>query len=168
MKTVNSKKDLESLTQEEYDRFMNNLSHTIKKWKWDSSQQDWVLYEDTRSIERLGLKKNDFDDIPEPPKPDYNPEEKEKQSRRDELAQEAKRLLDQVYDPQINEYERDKELEQTPSAESRPYTYTTLDGTDYEGKKALLHWANDLRSIIRDAKDGSLSPDTEVPMIVME
>ena len=80
---INTRKDLDAAPAAERERFMVQLSGTIHKWRWNDTE--WEQYTDTSTIERFDFTLDDFPDAPVPPKPDYNPDEKEVQAERDRL-----------------------------------------------------------------------------------
>ena len=77
---INDRKDLDALPQAEQDVFKARLAAGINRWEWQNG--DWVLTQNTATIERFGFTLADFPDAPVPHKPDYNQNEKELEQAR--------------------------------------------------------------------------------------
>lgn len=71
---INTRKDLDNAPQAVKDQFMVRLGAGINRWSWDGSE--WVLIQDTTTIDAFGFSVNDFPNAPVPEKPDYNPDER--------------------------------------------------------------------------------------------
>ena len=80
---INNRKDLDAAPDDVRDRFLASLARSINSYAWDGTE--WVLKQDTAEIERFDFALDDFPDAPVPAKPDYNPDEKEVQAKRDRL-----------------------------------------------------------------------------------
>ena len=70
---INNRKDLDALPKAEQDAFKARLAAGINRWDWQEG--DWVLMQDTATIERFGFTLADFPDAPVPDKPTNNPDE---------------------------------------------------------------------------------------------
>ena len=68
---INSKDDLDSLSESEKQKLLNLLAASLNNWNWSEDLQDWVLVKDLKPLERLGLTEEDLPDpiIPEKPAP---------------------------------------------------------------------------------------------------
>lgn len=87
---VNSRKDLDALSQEERDRFIQRVAGGVQRWRWiDGAYQ---LVEDTSGLERLGLTLSDVVLPDPPPKPAKTPDEKEREERIAEIEEELERI----------------------------------------------------------------------------
>ncbi len=87
---ITNKREYDNATEAEREQFRKRLAGTIKHWRWRDGE--WVLVEDTREIERFGLTTDDFDEIPEPPRPERSPDEKEAHQRIGEIDEALERL----------------------------------------------------------------------------
>jgi len=70
---INDRQDLDALSPAEQDAFKARLAAGINRWDWQEG--DWVLTQDTATIERFGFTLADFPDAPVPDKPTNNPDE---------------------------------------------------------------------------------------------
>lgn len=88
---INSKKDLDKSSKVERERFLKNLAVSVKRWRWQDGE--WQLTEHTKPLERFGLTLDDLPAVDDPPKPDYNPEERERKQLAEEIRAERDRKL---------------------------------------------------------------------------
>ena len=96
---INNQKDLDALPQADQESFKVLLAAGINRWDWQEG--DWVLMQDTATIERFGFTLADFPDAPVPDKPTNNPDEdakaqqlaEAKASRANAYAQESDPLF---------------------------------------------------------------------------
>ena len=70
---INNRKDFDALPQADQESFKARLAVGINRWVWQEG--DWVLTQDTATIERFGFTLTDFPDAPVPDKPTNNPDE---------------------------------------------------------------------------------------------
>ena len=70
---INNRKDFDALPQADQESFKVLLAAGINRWDWQEG--DWVLMQDTATIERFGFTLADFPDAPVPDKPTNNPDE---------------------------------------------------------------------------------------------
>ena len=82
---INDRKDLNALPKTEQDAYKQRLAAGINRWEWQDG--DWVLTQDTATIERFGFTLADFPDAPVPDKPTNNPDEDAKAAALDEAKQ---------------------------------------------------------------------------------
>jgi len=80
---INDKKDLDAAPDDVREQFMARFAGSINRWEWDG---EWKLVQDDSTVVKFGFTTADFPDAPVPEKPDYNPDERE----RDQLAKEAR------------------------------------------------------------------------------
>jgi len=80
---INNRKDLDAAPDHVREQFIARLAGSINRWEWDG---EWKLVQDDSTIVKFGLTVADFADAPVPEKPDYNPDERE----RDQLAKEVR------------------------------------------------------------------------------
>ena len=88
---INTRKDLEAASSSDRDQFMARLASSINKYDWDGA--NWVLTQDTTTIERYGFTADDFPDAPVPDKPDYNPDQKALEAEANEVRTQRDALL---------------------------------------------------------------------------
>lgn len=114
---INNKTDFDNAPKSEQDKLKTRLAASIKQWQWIDGA--WVLTDNTRDIEVYGLTINDFDVIPEPEMPDYNPDDKAREQANAEriaeidaelarLDTEAIRPLRAINTGTDTQYDRDK------------------------------------------------------------
>ena len=82
---INDRKDLDALPKADQDAFKARLAAGINRWEWQDG--NWVLTQDTATIERFGFTLADFTDAPVPEKPTNNPDEDAKAAALDEAKQ---------------------------------------------------------------------------------
>lgn len=70
---INNRSDIESLSQEERDQFMNLLAGSVWKLQRDDENQRWILIEDLSTITRYGVSLVELSDIPKPDIPEWKP-----------------------------------------------------------------------------------------------
>ena len=80
---INDRKDLDAAPDAIREQFMARLAGSINRWEWDG---EWKLVQDDSTVVKFGFTTSDFPDAPIPEKPDYNPDERE----REQLAKEAR------------------------------------------------------------------------------
>ena len=96
---INNRKDLDALPQADQESFKVLLAAGINRWDWQEG--DWVLTQETATIERFGFTLADFPDALVPDKPTNNPDEdakaqqlaEAKASRANAYAQESDPLF---------------------------------------------------------------------------
>ena len=88
---INSRKDLDNAPEDIRARFLRRLAAGVKRWTWNGSE--WKLTEHTRHLEKFGLAVDDLPDVPEPPKPDYNPDERARAQLAAELREQRDNKL---------------------------------------------------------------------------
>jgi hypothetical protein len=74
---INNRKDLDASSSESRNLFLQRLAAGIYYWTWENSE--WVLKENTATLEQFGFTVADFPNAPKPEMPDYNPDEQEAQ-----------------------------------------------------------------------------------------
>ena len=72
---INTRKDLDAADPSTRQKFMTRLAGGINRWRWNGS--DWELWQDTTTLTRFEYTVADFPDAPVPPKPDWNPDERD-------------------------------------------------------------------------------------------
>ena len=77
---INSREDLDNAPDDVRELYMVRLAAGINRWVWQGG--DWVLVQDTSTIERYGFTLEDFSDAPTPDKPTNNPDEDAKAQAR--------------------------------------------------------------------------------------
>ena len=87
---INSKTDFDNAPKSEQDKLKTRLAASIKQWQWVDG--NWVLTDNTSDIAVYGLTIKDFDIIPEPEMPDYNPDDKAREQLEQEALEEQSRL----------------------------------------------------------------------------
>jgi len=88
---INSRKDLDSAPEQKREEFLKKLAASVKRWKWDGLQ--WQLQSFTAQLDRIGVTADELPDVPDPPKPDYDPDERELEQLAAEIREERNRLL---------------------------------------------------------------------------
>lgn len=83
MTIINTRADYDAAPQEEQERFLKMLAAGSKQWKWQDG--DWQLVTDTSAAERFGFTDKELPELPEPKKPDYNPDEQADEQLRAEI-----------------------------------------------------------------------------------
>lgn len=103
---INTRKDLDNAPEDVRNSYLIRLASGINRWNWDGN--DWELYQDTNTIQRFDYQLSDFPDAPIPPKPDYNPDEREaKQEALKQIANLKSMLRDTDY-VSLPDYDKDK------------------------------------------------------------
>jgi hypothetical protein len=97
MMIINTRADLDTLSAADQDVFKARLAAGIYNWQWVDGQ--WVLQENTTTLEQFGFTVADFPDAPKPEKPDYNPDEREAQRKAAEAQANRKSAYEQEADP---------------------------------------------------------------------
>jgi len=95
--TINSKTDLDAAPSEVRDLFVQRLAAGIHYWTWENAE--WVLKQNTSTLEQFGFTVADFPDAPKPEKPDYNPDEREAQRKVDEAIENRRAAYVSEADP---------------------------------------------------------------------
>lgn len=90
---INDRKDLNAAPADVRERFMESLAAGINRWGWDGN--DWVLTQDTATIEKFGFTLADFPDAPTPEKPNYNPDQRQLEQEAEEARTQRDALLSQ-------------------------------------------------------------------------
>jgi len=88
---INDAKDLNAAPADVRERFMESLAAGINRWGWDGN--DWVLTQDTATIEKFGFTLADFPDAPTPEKPNYNPDQRQLEQEAEEARTQRNALL---------------------------------------------------------------------------
>lgn len=103
---INTRKDLDNAPNNVRDKFLIRLAAGINRWVWNGI--DWELHQDTNTIQRFDYQLSDFPNAPIPPKPDYNPDERqEKQEALEQIANLKSMLRDTDY-VSLPDYDKDK------------------------------------------------------------
>jgi len=76
---INNRTDLDSLPKDEQAKFKARLAAGINSWQWVDG--DWVLTQNTETLERFDFTLADFPDAPVPDKPETNPDEQEQERK---------------------------------------------------------------------------------------
>ena len=82
---INSKTDLDNAPEDTRARFLRRLAAGVKRWTGEGGE--WKLTEHTRHLKKFGLTVDDLPDVPEPPKPDYNPDERAREQLATQLRE---------------------------------------------------------------------------------
>jgi len=80
MNIINNRKDLDAADAATKQKFLTHLAGGINRWRWNGS--DWEQWQDTTTIRRFEYTVADFPDAPVPPKPDWNPDERDLAQKR--------------------------------------------------------------------------------------
>lgn len=107
---INSKSDLDAAPDEVRNLFLQRLAAGIYYWTWENAQ--WVIKENTATLEHLGFTVADFPDAPKPVKPDYNPDEIESQRKIEEAEANRKAAYIAEADPLFFKTQRGEATEQ--------------------------------------------------------
>lgn len=94
---INDRQDLDALSPAEQDAFKARLAAGINRWEWQDG--DWVLTQDTATIERFGFTLADFPDAAVPEKPTNNPDEDDKAQQLSEARANRANAYAQESDP---------------------------------------------------------------------
>lgn len=70
---VNSREDLESLSEGKKNQFMQFLAGSIWRAERDEENEQWVHVKDINTISRFGFTESDFPNAPKPNLPEYVP-----------------------------------------------------------------------------------------------
>jgi len=89
--TINSRKDLDAAPADVRERFIEQLAAGINRWEWQNG--DWVLVQETATIERFGFNAADFPNAPTPEKPNYNPDQRQLEQEASEARTQRNALL---------------------------------------------------------------------------
>ena len=87
----NSRKDLDAAPEEQKEKFLSLLETSINKWAWNGSE--WEIQKNTSEIEKFDFGLSDFPNAPVPPKPDYNPDDREREQNAEEIRAQRNALL---------------------------------------------------------------------------
>jgi hypothetical protein len=82
---INNRTDLDSLPKDEQAKFKARLTAGINSWQWVDG--DWVLTQNTETLERFNFTLADFPDAPVPDKPETNPDEQEQERKAQEIIE---------------------------------------------------------------------------------
>jgi hypothetical protein len=85
---INNRTDLDALPKGEQAQFKSRLAAGINSWQW--ADGEWVLTQNTETLERFDFTLADFPDAPVPEKPDYNPDQREAE-RKVQEAEDSRR-----------------------------------------------------------------------------
>lgn len=88
---INDIKDLNAAPADVRERFMESLAASINRWEWDGN--DWLLTQDTSTIDKFGFAATAFPDAPIPEKPNYNPDERQLEQEAAEARAQRDALL---------------------------------------------------------------------------
>ena len=103
---INNRKDLDALPQADQESFKARLAAGINRWDWQEG--DWVLMQDTATIERFGFTLADFPDAPVPEMPTNNPDEDAKAQQLAEAKANRANAYAQESDPLFFKAQRDE------------------------------------------------------------
>ena len=82
---INSKTDLDNAPEDIRARFVRRLAAGVKRWVWQGGE--WKLTEHTLHLEKFELTVEDLPDIPDPPKPTYNLDERAREQLATQLRE---------------------------------------------------------------------------------
>lgn len=102
---INNRKDLDAQPDDIRQQFIDKLAGSINKWDW---QGEWVLIQDTSSIDRFDFALSDFPDAPVPDKPDYNPDDKQAKQEALERITNLKGMLRDTDYIDLPSYDKEK------------------------------------------------------------
>jgi len=88
---INSRKDLDAASDDVRSRFIEQLAAGINRWDWQNGE--WVLVQETATIERFGFTAADFPNAPTPEKPNYNPDQRQLEQEASEARTKRNALL---------------------------------------------------------------------------
>lgn len=102
---INNRKDLDAAPDAIREQFMARLAGSINRWEWDG---EWKLVQDESTIAKFDLTVADFPEPPVPEKPDYNPDERQREQQAKEIRAQRDALLaesdwTQVVDAPVNQ-----------------------------------------------------------------
>ena len=69
MTIVNSRPDLDALSQAERTEFLTQLANSVGSWDWDEDSNDWIFREELSQLSKLGLTLEDLPEVAAPAKP---------------------------------------------------------------------------------------------------
>jgi len=90
MMTINDRKDLDAAPDAVREQFMARLAGSINRWVWEG---EWKLVQDDSTIAKFDFGLSDFPNAPVPPKPDYNPDDREREQNAEEIRAQRNALL---------------------------------------------------------------------------
>mgnify|MGYP006436216051 CR=1 FL=1 len=88
---INTRADYDAAPQQVQERFLLLMANGAKQWKWKDGQ--WQLVTDMSGAEALGFTTGDLPDVPDPPEPDYNPDERATAQLAAEIREQRDRLI---------------------------------------------------------------------------
>lgn len=91
---INSRTDLDNAPSDLRDRFMEGLAAGINHWDWQNGE--WVLVQETATIERFGFTLTDFPDAPVPEMSTHNPDDQATEQFEEEIRSQRNDLLAQT------------------------------------------------------------------------
>ncbi len=94
---INNRTDFQELSEADQSAFKARLAAGINSWQW--ADGDWLLVQNTETIERFGFTLADFPDAPMPDKPDYNQDEREAERKAQEAEESRRNAYEQESDP---------------------------------------------------------------------
>lgn len=102
---INDIKDLNAAPDHVRERFMESLAAGINRWDWQNGE--WVLIQDTSTIDKFGFAATAFPNAPVPEKPNYNPDQRQLEQESEEVRTQRDALLadsdwTQVSDAPVN------------------------------------------------------------------
>lgn len=89
---INTRADYDAAPREEQERFLRLLAAGSKQWKWQGGE--WQLVNDTSAAHRFGFSDEKLPKLPEPKKPDYNPDERAREALAAEIRYRRNSLLE--------------------------------------------------------------------------
>lgn len=107
---INSKDDLNYLSDQERETFKSRLSKSIYGWDW--SEGEWVQTVNTATIEQFGFTISDFPDAPKPDMPAFNPDEQETERQNKEAEENRQSAYRDESDPLFFKWQRGESTEQ--------------------------------------------------------
>jgi hypothetical protein len=107
---INTRADFDAATEAEQERFLRVLANGVKRWQWTGKK--WELETDTSGAEAFGFLAKELPDVPNPEKPDYNPDEQEKQRALEEAISFRQSAYERESDPIYFLWQRGEATEQ--------------------------------------------------------
>jgi hypothetical protein len=94
---INNRTDLDALPKDEQTQFKARLAAGINSWQWVDG--DWVLTQNTETLERFDFTLADFPDAPVPDKPETNPDEQVQERKAQEAEANRRHAYREESDP---------------------------------------------------------------------
>lgn len=107
---INSKDDLNYLSDQERETFKSRLARSIYGWDW--SEGEWVQTVNTATIEQFGFTISDFPDASKPEMPTFNPDEQEIERQNKEAEENRQAAYRDESDPLFFKWQRGESTEQ--------------------------------------------------------